>query len=229
MKETVLVVEDDAMIRNLLKIYLEKEQYDVVEAVDGKEAQEKYERDQPCVIILDRMMPRMSGEEFCKWLRHEKKSDATVIMLSAKAQTDDRIEGLDIGADNYVTKPFEPSEIVAYVKAGIRRSGSTCKKIASDELVLHPNRREVILRGKDVQLTKHEFDLLYCFMKNPQIVMTREQLIEQMYPYDERDVLDRTIDAHIKKLREKIEDIPSQPKRIVTVRGMGYKFVHEQA
>lgn len=229
MKETVLVVEDDAMIRNLLKIYLEKEQYDVVEAVDGKEAQEKYERDQPCVIILDRMMPRMSGEEFCKWLRHEKKSDATVIMLSAKAQIDDRIEGLDIGADNYVTKPFEPSEIVAYVKAGIRRSGSTCKKIASDELVLHPNRREVILRGKDVQLTKHEFDLLYCFMKNPQIVMTREQLIEQMYPYDERDVLDRTIDAHIKKLREKIEDIPSQPKRIVTVRGMGYKFVHEQA
>ncbi|HEY9581611.1 MAG TPA: response regulator transcription factor [Savagea sp.] len=229
MKETVLVVEDDAMIRNLLKIYLEKEQYDVVEAVDGKEAQEKYERDQPCVIILDRMMPRMSGEEFCKWLRHEKKSDATVIMLSAKAQTDDRIEGLDIGADNYVTKPFEPSEIVAYVKAGIRRSGSTCKKIASDELVLHPNRREVILRGKEVQLTKHEFDLLYCFMKNPQIVMTREQLIEQMYPYDERDVLDRTIDAHIKKLREKIEDIPSQPKRIVTVRGMGYKFVHEQA
>ncbi|MFD0943205.1 response regulator transcription factor [Savagea faecisuis] len=229
MKETVLVVEDDAMIRNLLKIYLEKEQYDVVEAVDGKEAQEKYERDQPCVIILDRMMPHMSGEEFCKWLRHEKKSDATVIMLSAKAQTDDRIEGLDIGADNYVTKPFEPSEIVAYVKAGIRRSGSTCKKIASDELVLHPNRREVILRGKEVQLTKHEFDLLYCFMKNPQIVMTREQLIEQMYPYDERDVLDRTIDAHIKKLREKIEDIPSQPKRIVTVRGMGYKFVHEQA
>lgn len=229
MKETVLVVEDDAMIRNLLKIYLEKEQYDVVEAVDGKEAQEKYERDQPCVIILDRMMPRMSGEEFCKWLRHEKKSDATVIMLSAKAQIDDRIEGLDIGADNYVTKPFEPSEIVAYVKAGIRRSGSTCKKIASDELILHPNRREVILRGKDVQLTKHEFDLLYCFMKNPQIVMTREQLIEQMYPYDERDVLDRTIDAHIKKLREKIEDIPSQPKRIVTVRGMGYKFVHEQA
>lgn len=229
MKETVLVVEDDAMIRNLLKIYLEKEQYDVIEAVDGKEAQEKYERDQPCVIILDRMMPRMSGEEFCKWLRHEKKSDATVIMLSAKAQTDDRIEGLDIGADNYVTKPFEPSEIVAYVKAGIRRSGSTCKKIASDELVLHPNRREVILRGKEVQLTKHEFDLLYCFMKNPQIVMTREQLIEQMYPYDERDVLDRTIDAHIKKLREKIEDIPSQPKRIVTVRGMGYKFVHEQA
>lgn len=225
MKETVLIVEDDAMIRNLLNIYLTKEGYRVVEAADGVEGKRLFEKEQPCVIILDRMMPNISGDSFCEWLRYEKKSEATVIMLSAKAQTDDRIAGLMLGADNYVTKPFEPSEIVAYVKAGIRRTGTTCQKIASNELVIHPNRREVFLRGEPVDLTKHEFDLLYCFMKNPHIVLTREQLIEQMYPYDERDVLDRTIDAHIKKLREKIEDVPSKPQRIVTVRGMGYKFV----
>ncbi|HEY4578702.1 MAG TPA: response regulator transcription factor [Savagea sp.] len=225
MKEAVLVVEDDRMIRNLLSIYLKKEGYDVYEAENGKEAMSQFDKHQPCVVILDRMMPKMTGEQFCSWVRHERKSDVTIIMLSAKSQTDHKIEGLEIGADNYVTKPFEPEEVIAYVKAGVRRSGVACKKIESNELVIRPNQREVFLHGQPVELTKHEFDLLYCFMKNPQMVMTREQLIEQMYPYDERDVLDRTIDAHIKKLREKIEDIPSEPKRIVTVRGMGYKFV----
>lgn len=226
MKQTIMVVEDDAMIRGLVKLYLEKENYDVVEATDGIEAQKVFLREHPCLIVLDLMLPEMSGEDFCKWVREQTNNEASIIMLSAKAQTENKISGLQMGADSYITKPFDPDELVAHVEAVLRRTGQHCQKIVFDGLCIKPRKHKVLLHNQEVSLTKHEFNLLYYFMQHPNIVFSREQLVNQIYPLDEKEILDRTIDAHIKKIREKIEEIPSKPQRIQTVRGMGYKFVH---
>ncbi|GGN62487.1 response regulator transcription factor [Oceanobacillus indicireducens] len=227
MKQTVLVVEDDEMIRKLVKIYLEKAGYDVLEAVDGEEAQEVFLTHRPCLIILDLMLPKLSGEEFCGWVKEQAANEVSIIMLSAKAKVEDRINGLKIGADDYLTKPFDPDELIAHVEAVMRRTGQFCQKIVYDGLCIKPRRGEVLLYDEELHLTKHEFNLLYYFMENPNVVLSREELIDQLYPNVDKTVLDRTIDAHIKKLRSKIEINPSTPTRIQTVRGMGYKFVHE--
>lgn len=225
MKQTIMVVEDDKMIRNLICIYLKKNGYEVVEAGDGEEAKMIFLAHRPCLIILDLMLPKVSGEEFYTWIREQKHNEVSVIMLSAKVQIDDRISGLKLGADAYMTKPFDPNELIAQVEAVLRRTGRFCQKIVYDGLCIMPRKGEVLLYGKDIKLTKYEFNLLYYFMQNPDIVLSREQLIEQIHPNMESSVLDRTIDAHIKKLREKIEESPAKPKRVQTVRGMGYKFV----
>ncbi|PAV28691.1 DNA-binding response regulator [Virgibacillus profundi] len=227
MKQTILVVEDDNMIRNLVTIYLEKAGYDVVQAADGMAAKEAFLKYHPCLIILDLMLPKLSGEEYCKWVREQEQGEISIIMLSAKARIEEKINGLKIGADDYLTKPFDPNELIAHVEAVLRRTGQFCQKIVFDGLCIKPRKGEVLLYDKQLNLTKHEFNLLYHFMKSPNIVLSREHLIDQLYPYADRTVLDRTIDAHIKKLREKIEDSPASPKRIRTVRGMGYKFVNE--
>ena len=227
MKQTILVVEDDNMIRNLVSHYLKKEGYEVVEAADGEKAKEVFLTYHPCLIVLDLMRPKLSGEEFCHWVREQERNEVSIIMLSAKARTEDRINGLKIGADDYITKPFEPDELVAHVEAVLRRTGQFCQKIAYGGLCIKPRKGEALLYDTLLHLTKHEFNLLYHFMENPNVVLSREDLINQLYPYADKVVLDRTIDAHIKKLREKIEDNPKSPKRICTVRGMGYKFVSE--
>jgi|SRR5690625_4184005 len=224
MQETILVVEDDAMIRKLVKIYLEKENYYVIQAEDGEQAKEKFLKYHPCLIVLDLMLPKLSGEDFCTWVK-EQAADVSIVMLSAKAQTEDKISGLKLGADAYVTKPFDPDELIAQIEAVLRRTGQFCQKIVHSGLVIMPRKGEVLLDGQPIHLTKHEFNLLYHFMQYPNVVFSREQLVEQIYPLDEQNILDRTIDAHIKKLRVKIEKIPAKPKRIVTIRGMGYKFV----
>ncbi|ALX50611.1 response regulator transcription factor [Lentibacillus amyloliquefaciens] len=225
MQQTILVVEDDQMIRHLIRLHLEKNKYDVIEAGDGEEAKELFWEHHPCLIVLDLMLPKMSGEEFCHWVREQERNEVSVIMLSAKARIDDKIAGLRMGADDYVTKPFDPDELMAHVEAVLRRTGQFCQKIVHGGLCIKPRKGEVLLYDNQVKLTKHEFNLLYYFMQNPNIVLNREQLIEQLYPYADNTVLDRTIDAHIKKLREKIEADSSKPERIHTVRGMGYKFV----
>lgn len=226
-KEIIMVVEDDVMIRNLITLYLKKHDYEVIEAADGVEAKQLFLQYHPCLIILDLMLPKLSGEQFCEWIRTEiNDEDIPIIMLSAKTQMDDKINGLSIGADLYLTKPFQPEELIAYVKATLRRTGKHCQKLAYDGLCLLVNEREVYLFDEKIHLTKHEFDLLHYLMSQPNIVFTREQLVNELYHYNEQNILDRTIDAHIKKIREKIEEEPSRPKRIQTVRGMGYKFVH---
>lgn len=224
MQETILVVEDDAMIRKLVKIYLEKENYFVVQAEDGEQAKEMFLKYHPCLIVLDLMLPKLSGEDFCHWVK-EQTEDVSIVMLSAKAQTEDKISGLKLGADAYVTKPFDPNELIAQIEAVLRRTGQFCQKIVHTGLVIMPRKGEVLLDGREIYLTKHEFNLLYHFMQHPNVVFSREQLVTQIYPLDEQNILDRTIDAHIKKLRVKIERVPAKPKRIITVRGMGYKFV----
>ncbi|MBY7142486.1 response regulator transcription factor [Virgibacillus sp. NKC19-3] len=227
MKQTIMVVEDDKMIRELIAIYLEKAGYDVIEAVDGEDAKQAFLTYHPCLILLDLMLPKMSGEEFCTWVREQERNEVSIIMVSAKARTNDKINGLKMGADDYLTKPFDPEELVAHVEAVLRRTGQFCQKIAYGGLCIKPRKGEVLLFDKQLKLTKHEFNLLYYFMESPNVVFSREDLINQLYPYADKTVLDRTIDAHIKKLREKIEDKPSDPKRILTVRGMGYKFADE--
>ncbi|WP_368504912.1 response regulator transcription factor [Alkalihalophilus sp. As8PL] len=225
MKQLVLVVEDDDMIRDLIKIYLEKEGYEVVIATDGEEAKQQFTKHSPCLVILDLMLPKISGEEVCTWIRDQERNEVSIIMVSAKTSSDQKITGLRMGADDYVTKPFSPNELVARIEAVLRRGGQFCQKISHQGLVIKPRKGEVSLNGEMISLTKYEFNLLYHFMENPNVVLSREQLVKQIHPHDETDILDRTIDAHIKKLREKIEDEPKRPKRIVTIRGMGYQFV----
>ena len=227
MEQTILVVEDDKMIRELIRIYLEKAGYEVVEAADGEEAKEVFLTRHPCLIVLDLMLPKLSGEEFCTWVRAQERNEVSIIMLSAKSRTEDKINGLKMGADHYVVKPFEPEELLAHIEAVLRRTGQFCQKIAHNGLCIKPRKGEVVLFDQDIKLTKHEFNLLYYFMENPNKVISRESLMEQLYPYAEKIVSDRTIDAHIKKLRKKIEENPAEPQRIITVRGMGYKFVAE--
>ncbi|MGE7544471.1 response regulator transcription factor [Sporosarcina newyorkensis] len=227
MKQTILVVEDDQLIRELICIYLKKDGYDVIAAVDGEEAKELFLMHHPCLIVLDLMLPKCSGEEYCKWVKDQELNEVSIIMLSAKVHTNDKINGLRMGADDYMTKPFDPDELLAHVEAVLRRTGQFCQKIAYDGLCIKPRKGEVLLFDQKINLTKHEFNLLFHFMENPNIVLTREDLLHQLYPYGDKVVLDRTIDAHVKKLREKIEEVPSSPKRILTVRGMGYKFAHD--
>jgi two-component system, OmpR family, alkaline phosphatase synthesis response regulator PhoP len=226
-KQTILVVEDDQMIRNLISIYLKSAGYVVVEAADGETAKDVFLEKHPCLIILDLMLPKLSGEEFCEWVREQERNEVSIIMVSAKARTEDKINGLKIGADDYLTKPFDPEELIAHVEAVLRRTGQFCQKIAYDGLCIKPRKGEVLLFDREITLTKHEFNLLFHFMENPNVVISREDLILQLYPYVDKTVMDRTIDAHIKKLRAKIENNPAKPERIQTVRGMGYKFVAE--
>lgn len=224
MKPEVLIVEDDAKISDLIKLYLHVNGYRVLQAYDGKEAQHLYLQHRPCLIILDLMLPELSGEEFCHWVKKDQPDDPGVIMLSAKAKTDDKISGLRLGADDYMTKPFSPEELMAHVEAVLRRTGHVCQKLSYQGLEIKPRKGEALLNGHVLELTSYEFQLLYFLMDHADQVFTREQLLEQIHPHGEADILARTIDAHIKKVRKKIEDSPSDPKRIVTVRGMGYKF-----
>src|SRR5690606_21784597 len=142
MKQTVLVVEDDKMIRELINIYLTKAGYEVIEAEDGEAAKEVFLKKHPCLVILDLMLPKTSGEEFCQWVRSQERNEVSIIMLSAKSRTEDKINGLKIGADDYVVNPFEPEELLAHMEAVLRRTGQFCQKIAYDGLCIKPRKGE---------------------------------------------------------------------------------------
>ncbi|WP_181349011.1 response regulator transcription factor [Thalassobacillus sp. CUG 92003] len=225
MNTNVLIIEDDVNISNLIKLYLEREEYEVLQAYDGEVAKRIYLDYAPCLIILDLMLPSLSGESFCKWVKRDNSiEDPAIIIISAKTSIEQKINGLRIGADDYITKPFSPEEMVTHVEAVLRRTGHFCHKIAMEGLVVKPRKGEVILYGEHLQLTSYEFNLLYELMKHPDQIFTRDQLLEHIHPYNESEIFPRTIDAHIKNLRRKIEIDPRIPKRIITVRGMGYKF-----
>lgn len=222
--KTILIVEDDAKIRQLLKIYLEKEGYEVLEAADGREGMCLFEQQDPCFVIMDLMLPYTSGESLCQWIRSEMKSDVPVIMLTAKVDETARIQGLQMGADDYITKPFSPQEVIARVETVLRRTSNRCSKISYRGLTLKPHRREVKLNGERIALTMHEFKLLYFMMRHPNQILTRDQILYELYPNEERSVIDRTVDVHISKLRDKIEAVEGAPRFIQTIRGMGYRF-----
>lgn len=223
--KTILIVEDDPNIRRLIKICLENEGYEVLEAGDGEEGMNVFSKYDPCFVILDLMLPKKSGEELCKWMRCDLKSDVPIIMLTAKVSEQEKIQGLQMGADDYITKPFSLNELIARVETVLRRTAHRCSKISYRGLTIKPLRGEVKYNGKSISLTQHKFKLLYFFMRHPNQILTRKQILEELYPHDEKIVLERTVDVHVSKLREKIETDESVPNFIETIRGMGYRFV----
>lgn len=222
--KSILIIEDDAKIRKLVRIYLENAGYEVSEAADGIEGKAQFKDVDPCFVIIDLMLPKESGESVCQWIRSEMKSDVPVIMLTAKVAEKDRIRGLQMGADDYVTKPFSPRELVVRVETVLRRTAQRCQKITYRGLTVKPLRGEVHYKGQPVILTNHELKLLHFLMKHPNQILEREQILEELYPHHNKVVTERTIDVHIGKLREKLGQV-SEEELIETVRGMGYRFV----
>lgn len=220
----MLIIEDDRKIRRLLRIYLEKEGYEVLEAEDGLEGMAVFEKYDPCFVITDLMLPKVSGERVCEWIRKEQNSDVPLLMLTAKIEESDRIKGLKMGADDYVTKPFSPQEVVLRVDNVLRRTANRCSKISFRGLTLKPMRGEVKYNGQLITLTPHEFKLLYYLMRHPNQIVSREQMLRELYPNDEKLVVDRTVDVHVSKLREKLSVSGAEMDYIETVRGMGYRF-----
>jgi two-component system, OmpR family, alkaline phosphatase synthesis response regulator PhoP len=225
MSRTILVVDDDHKMVDLIRLYLEKDEYRVLVAYDGRQALETAHRLHPDLIILDLMLPKIDGLDVCRTLRAE--TDTPIIMLTAKTTEEDKLIGLDLGADDYVTKPFSPRELMARLRAVLRRSveekkGSpTC--LECGDLVVDFMRRQVSLQGEIIHLTPKEFRLLEILIRQPGRVFSRLDLLEGAFGYDYGG-LERTVDVHIMNLRKKIEPNPDQPRYVQTAYGMGYKF-----
>lgn len=226
-KTKILLVEDEKNISEIIKAYLIKEEFDVIIAEDGQKALDLFAKEEVHLIILDLMLPKLSGEQVCATIRAT--SDVPIIMLTAKIDEEDTIHGLSIGADDYITKPFSPRELISRVKALLRRSYRNSSPLAekllfnNGDLEIDIDKMLVRKKGEDIYLTSNEFKILVSLLKNPGQVFTREQLIQQAFGYD-YDGFDRTIDTYIKNIRQKIEDNPKKPQYIHTVYGMGYKF-----
>jgi len=220
----VLVVDDDAKTVELVKLYLNRDGYRVITAYDGTEALQLARENQPDLIVLDIMLPGINGLEICRILRKE--SDVPIIMLTALTTDDDRLTGLDLGADDYVTKPFSPRELAARVRAVLRRLPGERgpEKIEHGALTVNFLKHEASLKGKPLNLTPIEFKVLGAFVKEPGRVFSRAQIIEKALGHD-FDGFDRTIDVHILKLRRKLEPDPRHPRYIKTVYGAGYKLM----
>lgn len=220
----VLVVDDDVKTVNLVKLYLERDGYQVLTAYDGIEALRLARENSPALIVLDIMLPDIDGLEVCRTLRRE--SAVPIIMLTARTTDQDKLEGLDLGADDYVTKPFSPKELVARVRAVLRRLPGERgpEEIKHGELSMNFTKHEALFAGRPLNLTSVEFRLLGVLAKEPGRVFSRASLIEEALGYD-FEGFDRTIDVHILNLRRKLEPDPSHPRYIKTVYGVGYKFV----
>ena len=220
----VLVVDDDPGIVKLVRAYLEQAGFDVLAAYDGKKAMQIARHERPDLVILDLMLPEMDGWDVCRALRKE--SDVPVIMLTARVEETDKLVGLELGADDYVTKPFSPRELVARVRSVLRRAQglpSKPERITRGAITIDLSRHAVSVRGQSVDLTPTEFDLLATLVEDPGRAFTRSQLLESVQGYA-YDGYERTIDVHVKNLRQKIEIDPKKPQLIRTVYGLGYKF-----
>jgi DNA-binding response OmpR family regulator len=226
-QQTILVVDDEKRIVNLLRAYLEEAGYRVVTAADGRQALFSARHEKPDLVILDLMMPEMDGWEFTR--RYRQESDAPVIMLTARIEDVDKIVGLELGADDYVTKPFSPREVVARVRAVLRRSlhePAPPAVLRAGDLVLDMDTHTVTRAGEHVELTPTEFNLLAALMERPGRVMSRLELLESAQG-DAYEGYERTVDVHVKNLRRKLEPDPKDPRYILTVFGVGYKFAEQ--
>lgn len=227
--DDILVVDDEASVGEVVSLYLKREGYQVRIVRDGRQALAEIERRQPALVILDLMLPHVDGLEIMRRLRLDGKSNVPVIMLTARRQETDRIYGLELGADDYVTKPFSPAELVARVKAVLRRvKGATGgskeqKPVEFSQLAIDPSTRLVVVRGDTIDLTATEFNLLYFLANHPRQVFSRDQLLEKVWGFSEY-VDPSTVTVHIRRLREKVEENPSEPRHLLTVWGVGYKF-----
>lgn len=225
MGKKILIVDDEKKITEIISAYLERDNFSVITAYDGKSALDTVKKFSPDLIILDLMLPEISGWDVCRTLR--KDSNIPIIMLTARDETADKIVGLELGADDYVTKPFDAKELVSRVKAVLRRyEGNlkgTPKKIHAGDLTIDTEQRRVTRGEHNIELTPIEFDLLQLLAKHPGRVFSRLQLLDSIQG-DAYEGYERTIDSHIKNLRKKIEPEPEKPRYIVTVYGVGYKM-----
>ena len=225
--EKILIVDDETNICELLRMYLEKGGYDTVIAHDGQTALTKFRVENPDLVLLDIMLPGLDGWQVCREIR--KTSDKPIIMLTAKGETFDKVLGLELGADDYVTKPFDAKEIVARVKAVLRRSGSKAdetedvKEVRYDNLVINLTNYEMRVKGEKVNTPPKELELIYHLASNPNRVFTRDQLLDAVWGFDYYGDSSRTVDVHIKRLREKLEGV-SDKWSLKTVWSVGYKF-----
>ena len=222
MPKKILIVEDEANIRELLRLYLEREGYTVLEAENGVEGIKKWKSDKPDMLLLDVMMPVMDGWEVCREIRAE--SDVPIIMLTAKGETADRVSGLEMGADDYIVKPLEMPEVIARVRAVFRRIApdDAPEKLSFDNLVIDKQAYDLVIKGKRVDAPPKEIELLYFLASSPNRVFTRAQLLDEVWGFDYFGD-SRTVDVHIKRLREKVENVSDQWE-LKTVWGVGYKF-----
>jgi DNA-binding response OmpR family regulator len=222
---TVLVVDDEPIVREVVVRYLEREGYRTLEAADGDRARELVRQQPPDLVVLDVMLPGTDGLELCRWIRG--RSELPVIMLTARGEEADRIVGLELGADDYVTKPFSPRELAARVRTVLRRASTPTderERLAFGDLELDSGTREVRRRGEELRLTAKEFDLLWFLATHTRRVFSRDQLMSGVWGYEA--ALDTgTVTVHMRRLREKIEDDPSHPAHLQTVWGVGYRFV----
>ena len=220
----IMVVDDDKNICELLRLYLEKEGYQVVIANDGKEAVELNEKEDPELILLDIMLPQLDGWQVCREIR--KKSQVPIIMLTAKGEVFDKVLGLELGADDYIVKPFETKEVLARIKAVLRRTGQnqgeTVKEVKYDKLSINLTNYELKVNGVQVDTPPKEMELIYHLASNPNRVFTRDQLLDEVWGFDYYGD-SRTVDVHVKRLREKLEGV-SDKWALKTVWGVGYKF-----
>jgi DNA-binding response OmpR family regulator len=228
MNRKILIVDDDRKTVDLLRLYLEKDGYQVLAAHDGRQALELTRQRRPDLIVLDLMLPTVDGLDVCRILRAETRTP--IIMLTARTTEDDKLLGLDLGADDYITKPFSPREVVARVRVVLRRAGTEREQqpgtIQFHDLLVDIVGHAARLRGEPVRLTPKEFKLLETLAKQPGRAWSRLELLEQVFGFD-YEGLERTVDVHVMNLRRKIERDPARPEYIQTVYGVGYKFAED--
>ncbi len=229
--KSILIVEDEPNIAEVVSLYLKRADYQVRVAKDGMTALSILEEHIPDLIIMDIMLPEVDGFAITRWLRE--RSNVPIIMLTARRDEIDRISGLELGADDYVVKPFSPQELVSRVRAVLRRAGQVADEsqqaepVTAGDLTIDPLARTITLGEESLSLTAKEFDMLYLFATHPRQVFTRDQLLDRVW--GEVEYIDpSTVTVHVRRLREKIETDPSSPTRLVTVWGVGYKFVTEE-
>jgi DNA-binding response OmpR family regulator len=230
MNRKILIVDDDKKTVELIRLYLEKDGYRALAAYDGRQALDLTRQKRPDLIVLDLMLPEVDGLDVCRILRAE--SRVPIIMLTAKTTEEDKLLGLDLGADDYVTKPFSPRELLARVRAVLRRvdeeeDSKGLPQVRFGDLVVDFVRHEVTVRGKPVHLTPKEFKLLETLIQEPGRAFSRLKLLDRVFGFD-YEGLERTVDVHVMNLRKKIEPNPREPTYIQTVYGVGYKFTEEQ-
>jgi DNA-binding response OmpR family regulator len=226
-KKSILVVEDEPSIAEVLALYLQRAEFRTLLAADGRAAMQQLEKHFPDLVILDIMLPGMDGMALTRWIRE--RSNVPIIMLTARREEADRIAGLELGADDYVVKPFSPPEIVSRCRAVLRRSGRAedspewQRPLSFNDITIDPLTRTVTVSGGPVTLTAKEFDMFHFLTRHPRQVFSREQLLENVWGMTEY-IDPGTVTVHVRRLREKIETDPSKPARILTVWGVGYKF-----
>ena len=226
MSSRILIIEDDPDTVKLVSLYLRRDGHEVLTARDGVEGLRLARESAPSLIVLDLMLPRLDGIQVCRAVREE--SDVPIVMVTARVAEADRLAGLDLGADDYITKPFSPRELAARVRAVLRRTArggaeNDAPNLSYGQVVVDPATRAARVGSTQISLTPTEFRLLAMFLRQPGRVFTREQIIDEVFGYD-FDGFDRTVDAHVANLRRKVEPNPRQPQYLHTVYGVGYKF-----